>query len=663
MPGSHRLKHILPLLFLALTATAIAAPYQAPDHHARMEHIVRNVSYEGGNELATILGDAQFHQQLADDGMQLLDAIDDRGSGLQAMVLKDQASGRTLIAFRGTELLDRGDIKTDADSAGDVGRSQYSAHLDTLDGWARDYPGATVIGHSLGGALGQRFIADHAGQVGEGVFFNSPGIAPEHAHRYASFGRLRKPPPVTIYVGRRVNTARIIGGAVDIYDYDIVSELGGQSHLPGTIVEVDAHALEQEITHSFQMFDSHGRKFGALERKFTQLDYLAWQKRRKAHFEDDAFVKRHVFFTKGEIRNFSLYASAFGLGWFDGATHGYFQYGPMIPTRTMIAAAPSKDVIDFSIARAIFRKVLYDNGYILPTGDDPISDEEEMKYMQQYLGNDPALKEAYLQAIKDKTGSGVNRDWDCEPKWTCADWSECLTGMQTRKCIDVNLCDTNTYKPLWLQPDPAVTQSCQEVTTTVNADSWSALLVSASPIMTIKQLNEANEIEGKKQAEESSACGRQCLIDGGWDPDSGWEPNANASVACNLKCSPEPCTASCSQQFSTFNEIDACVSKCVVPKIEACTAECNSYENTWDKWYLSRCICVCDSGYVPGSNGCVLEGEVPDQPPTEDPPNIGLDVPTPDELMHLFSEDGLFPDDPKFGEMDEYTKALSLQTF
>jgi pimeloyl-ACP methyl ester carboxylesterase len=337
MPGSHRLKHILPLLFLALTATAIAAPYQAPDHHARMEHIVRNVSYEGGNELATILGDAQFHQQLADDGMQLLDAIDDRGSGLQAMVLKDQASGRTLIAFRGTELSDRGDIKTDADSAGDVGRSQYSAHLYTLDGWARDYPGATVIGHSLGGALGQRFIADHAGQVGEGVFFNSPGIAPEHAHRYASFGRLRKPPPVTIYVGRRVNNARIIGGAVDIYDYDIFSELGGQSHLPGTIVEVDAHALEQEIEHSFQMFDRQGRKF-------TQLDYLAWQKRRKAHFEDDAFVKRHVFLTKGEIRNFSLIASALGLGWFDGATHGYFQYGPMIPTRTMIAAAPSKDV-------------------------------------------------------------------------------------------------------------------------------------------------------------------------------------------------------------------------------------------------------------------------------------------------------------------------------
>jgi hypothetical protein len=143
----------------------------------------------------------------------------------------------------------------------------------------------------------------------------------------------------------------------------------------------------------------------------------------------------------------------------------------------------------------------------------------------------------------------------------------------------------------------------------LSEEECTALLVSASPIMTIKQLNEANEIEGKKQAEESSACGRQCLIDGGWDPDSGWEPNANASVACNLKCSPEPCTASCSQQFSTFNEIDACVSKCVVPKIEACTAECNSYENTWDKWYLSRCICVCDSGYVPGSNGCVLEGE------------------------------------------------------
>jgi len=186
-----------------------------------------------------------------------------------------------------------------------------------------------------------------------------------------------------------------------------------------------------------------------------------------------------------------------------------------------------------------------------------------------------------------------------------------------------------------------------------------ALLVSASPLMTVQQLNEANEIEGKKQMEESNACGRQCLIDSGWDPNSGYEPNANSSVACNLKCSPDPCTATCSEQFSTFNEIDACVSECVVPKIDACTAECESYENAWDKWYLSRCVCVCDKGYVPGKNGCVLEGEeeIPDEPPDEDLPNIDLAVLTPEELEYLFSENLLFPEDPRIAqEMDEFTK-------
>lgn len=44
----------------------------------------------------------------------------------------------------------------------------------------------------------------------------------------------------------------------------------------------------------------------------------------------------------------------------------------------------------------------------------------------------------------------------CIETWSCNDWSECVDGLQTRRCIDLNDCDTAVNKP-------AESQECREV--------------------------------------------------------------------------------------------------------------------------------------------------------------------------------------------------------
>lgn len=40
----------------------------------------------------------------------------------------------------------------------------------------------------------------------------------------------------------------------------------------------------------------------------------------------------------------------------------------------------------------------------------------------------------------------------CQERWICTDWSECVEGIQTRECEDVNDCGTDQDKPLESQP-------------------------------------------------------------------------------------------------------------------------------------------------------------------------------------------------------------------
>jgi len=40
----------------------------------------------------------------------------------------------------------------------------------------------------------------------------------------------------------------------------------------------------------------------------------------------------------------------------------------------------------------------------------------------------------------------------CIERWLCTEWSECINGIQTRECEDVNKCGTEENKPLLVQP-------------------------------------------------------------------------------------------------------------------------------------------------------------------------------------------------------------------
>ncbi len=323
----------------------VQAAYKPSERHRELEVLAREFGYEGGRrqgrddtrETETYLslkGDKVFREHLQAKGYTLEDAIDDRKSGLQAMVVRNSKTGETTIVFRGTE--ERQDLLADIERSGDVGALQYEAHRKTLDAWAKKYPKALVTGHSLGAALGQRYVADHVNAVREGVFFNPPGIAKAHAHRYAS-APIR--PPVTLYVGHAE-------GEIP----DIVSELGGQNHLPGRIVEVTKKVIRMERTktaniikntveslmdvttsafeiagsHSFQMLDEYA------DVTLKELDYAAYEKRRKKAYD--------------EVRGSTdAWIAVFGEAPSDIA-NGYVPAGPEEPTDTMVRAGRAATV-------------------------------------------------------------------------------------------------------------------------------------------------------------------------------------------------------------------------------------------------------------------------------------------------------------------------------
>ncbi len=224
--------------------------------------------YQGGRnpELLAIRGDKPFREHLDRNGLKLLDHIDDRGSGLQAVLVQDtRGSGRVYAVFRGTEFGEGANNEGLRDAyadAGSIGNNQYAAGREKLDKWAREHRGNLVVtGHSLGGAVGQRFVVDHPDAVREAVFFNSPGIDRDLARRVPR----NKLPKSTCYVQTR----------------DPVSQLGGEEQLPCDVVMVSGGPTNTFNTGS-QWLAEHR---GYMLRGGTVLlpkDYDRWQAERQA---------------------------------------------------------------------------------------------------------------------------------------------------------------------------------------------------------------------------------------------------------------------------------------------------------------------------------------------------------------------------------------------
>ena len=52
----------------------------------------------------------------------------------------------------------------------------------------------------------------------------------------------------------------------------------------------------------------------------------------------------------------------------------------------------------------------------------------------------------------NQTGGTAQQPQPCQERWGCTEWSECINGVQTRTCNDVNNCGTRNNEPLTAQP-------------------------------------------------------------------------------------------------------------------------------------------------------------------------------------------------------------------
>ncbi len=245
-------------------------------------------SYEGGRnvEIMSMRGDMKFRRNLHDNGLKLLDCIDDRGTGLQATLIvdtrdpmykKDPSRARVYMIFRGTEpgakterksfwSLPK-DVKADI---GDIGYEEYAKAKDKLSEWAKKYSGnITVTGHSLGCALGQRFIADNAKHLKRAAFFNAPAVdkeTKEKTRKEELFDKNGKA-KITYYVSAN----------------DPVSEAGGAEHLYGDVYQVDGGKTRTFFSQSDEtkyMAEHTGYMLQENSETYVKkITFEAWQER------------------------------------------------------------------------------------------------------------------------------------------------------------------------------------------------------------------------------------------------------------------------------------------------------------------------------------------------------------------------------------------------
>jgi pimeloyl-ACP methyl ester carboxylesterase len=201
------------------------------------------------------------------DGLTLVEDVRDPGTGFGAIVLRDNNSGQTYIAFKGTDFWDIHDL---IDDAGNIGTIQYGRWKEqVLDRWARDYPQSIVTGHSLGAVLGERYVADHPASVRQAVFFNAPGVDQNAAERFRnSTGGPGQPPRTPISYFQAL--------------HDLVSEFGGQEQLPGAVYVVTGGQVDPGTNGSLLMAEHRGQMLQSNSgTHITPIDFSTYQRNRQ----------------------------------------------------------------------------------------------------------------------------------------------------------------------------------------------------------------------------------------------------------------------------------------------------------------------------------------------------------------------------------------------
>jgi pimeloyl-ACP methyl ester carboxylesterase len=150
--------------------------------NVKAESIKPTVSHLGAEQLAKAAYSVDANPPLP-SGYQVAEKFADPKTGLAFSVFVSP-QGKPVVSFRGTEgtSLDARDILTDVDPRG-VGFGQFESNRQVLAQIASKYPGATVTGHSLGGALAQRYASEF-NNASEVISFNAPGIDKATASKF-----------------------------------------------------------------------------------------------------------------------------------------------------------------------------------------------------------------------------------------------------------------------------------------------------------------------------------------------------------------------------------------------------------------------------------------------------------------------------------------------
>lgn len=148
---------------------------------------------ESGLDYVSPKGDPVFREKIAEQGLTYEDHVD-ADNGAQAILLRHDFTDRAVILTRGTEKSSASwtefikDVRADIEGVMGkqlaIGRSQYKAAKPQLDKWVDANKGnVEVIGHSLGGPIGQRLMMDRGEDILYGTFFNSPGLEMDELER------------------------------------------------------------------------------------------------------------------------------------------------------------------------------------------------------------------------------------------------------------------------------------------------------------------------------------------------------------------------------------------------------------------------------------------------------------------------------------------------
>ncbi|MCC6556390.1 MAG: DUF4150 domain-containing protein [Polyangiaceae bacterium] len=125
-------------------------------------------------EMARLSGHVYDLSKPPPTGWRVVRPFSDPISGFQAALYENTTDGRTVLAFRGTEgLLAPGDWNANIRQGAGLPTAQYTEAWLAAQWAARNYPGVTMTGHSLGGGLAS--LAS-IGTGRPGTTFNAAGL-------------------------------------------------------------------------------------------------------------------------------------------------------------------------------------------------------------------------------------------------------------------------------------------------------------------------------------------------------------------------------------------------------------------------------------------------------------------------------------------------------